>query len=70
MMNFSMTCSCGDIMKVEAANREEAVTKMKAMMTQVAVDAHWVEKHTTDQMPKPTLQEVHMQIDERLQQVN
>ena len=70
MMNFAMTCSCGDEMTVQAANRDEAVMKMKAMMTQEAVDAHWMEKHATDQMPKPTLDQVHMQIDEKLQQVN
>ncbi len=70
MMKFSMTCNCGDVMTVDAENREEAVTKMKAMMTQVAVDAHWAEKHATDQMPKPTMEQVQMMIDEKLQQAN
>ncbi len=65
-----MTCTCGDVMSVDAANREEAVMKMKEMMTQEAVDAHWAEKHATDQMPKPTLEQVHAQIDTNLQMAN
>ncbi len=45
MQKFSMTCSCGDVMSVDAESREEAVTKMKGMMTQEAIDAHCAEKH-------------------------
>ena len=45
MNKFSMTCSCGDVMSVDAENRDEAVMKMKDMMTQEAIDAHCAEKH-------------------------
>lgn len=50
-------------MSVEAENREEAVMKMKGMMTQEAIDAHCAEKHPDMQL---TQAEVQAQIDEKL----
>ena len=44
-MNYSMKCSCGDTMNMEADNREEAVQKFKDMMTQAMIDSHMAEKH-------------------------
>ena len=63
MNTFSMTCSCGDTMSVDADTREEAVMKMKEMMSQTAIDAHCAEKH-----PGMTLtqDQVYAQIDEKL----
>ena len=61
-----MTCTCGDVMGVEAETREEAVTKMKAMMTQDAIDAHVAEKHPGQSM---TMADVHMGIDKDLAEV-
>ena len=58
-----MTCSCGDVMNVEAATREEAVANMKGMMNQAAIDAHCAEKHPG---MKLTEAEVHAQIDQKL----
>lgn len=43
-----MTCSCGDIMTVEADNRDEAVMKLKGMMDEAAIKAHMTEKHPGD----------------------
>ena len=62
-MKFSMTCSCGDIMDVEAENLHDAKTKMKDMMTQETIDAHCAEKHPDMKMSKT---DVDMQIDEKL----
>ncbi|MBI5621024.1 hypothetical protein HY949_04540 [Candidatus Gottesmanbacteria bacterium] len=45
MMKFKMTCTGGDVMEMEAATREEAVAKFKAMMTDGAIEAHFAEKH-------------------------
>ncbi len=45
MTTFHMMCPCGDEMKVDAENREEAVTKMKGMMDETAIAAHMQEKH-------------------------
>ena len=63
MQKFSMTCSCGDTMSVDAENRDEAVMKMKAMMTQEAIDAHCAEKHTDMKM---TMADVHAGIEKDL----
>ena len=64
-MKFQMTCSCGDVMAIDAENREEAIVKMKAMMTQEAVDAHMAEKHPGQMM---TMADAHMGIEKDLQE--
>ena len=66
MKKYSMTCTCGHKMDVDANSLDEAKIKMKEMMSQEATDAHWVEKHKDDTGPKPTLEQVHMQIDQML----
>lgn len=48
MTTFQMACSRGDVMKVDAENRDEAVTKMKSMMDESAIKAHMAEKHPGD----------------------
>lgn len=45
MGSFSMTCTCGDTLKTDATTRDEAVQKIKAMMTPAAVAQHLAEKH-------------------------
>jgi len=64
MQHFSMTCSCGDVMGVDAENREEALVKIKATMNQVAIDAHMAEKHPGQ--PSMTEAECHAQIERDL----
>ena len=66
-MKFEMTCSCGDVMGVEAENREEAVTKMQGTMTQEAIGAHMTEKHPSD--PAMTVEACHAQIANDLKEV-
>jgi len=65
MAEFSMTCSCGHEMKVEAGSRDEAVGKLQAMMTQEAIDQHLAEYHKNDAQ-KPTLDMVHASISQAL----
>lgn len=65
-MTYSMTCTCGDVMTVDGQSREEAVEKMKDMMTQEMLDQHWQEKHAQDEMPKPTIEQAHIMIDHNL----
>ena len=60
-MKYSMKCSCGDVMDVEAGNRKEAVAKFKAMMTQDAINAHMSEKHPGK--PVMTMAECHAMIE-------
>lgn len=45
MSTFSMTCSCGDTMTMDANDRNGAVAKFKAMMTAEAISAHMADKH-------------------------
>lgn len=64
-MQFSMTCSCGQVMSVAAASREEAVEKMKGTMDEAAVAAHMAEKHASE--PALSVDEVRAAIDQNLQ---
>lgn len=66
MKKFSMKCSCGQVMTVDGMTREEAVEKMKGMMDQNMFDQHWMQYHQDDTMPKPTLEQAHMQIEQGL----
>lgn len=66
MKKFSMKCSCGHVMAVDANTREEGVEKMKTMMDQNALDQHWMQYHQNDTMPKPTLDQSRMQIEQSL----
>lgn len=50
-MTYSMTCTCGDVMSVEAENREEAVGKLKGMMSAEAIASHFAEKHSGQPVP-------------------
>lgn len=45
MKKFSFKCSCGHVATVDAATREEAVAKIKAMETPEEVAKHFAEKH-------------------------
>ena len=65
MANFSMTCTCGDIMSVDAADREAAVAQLKAMMDQEGVERHMRERHSPSD-PKPSVEQVHAMIDQML----
>lgn len=63
MASYSMTCTCGETMTLQAANRDEAVGMFKAGMTQVALDDHMRQFHKpTD--AKPTVEQAHAMIDQ------
>lgn len=50
-MTYSMNCTCGTVMSVEAENRDEAVNKLKGMMTAEALAAHFADKHSGQPVP-------------------
>lgn len=54
-------------MGVEAEDRDEAVSKMKAMMTEDAVTAHFAKKHAGE--PMMTVEQAHMGIEKGLKEV-
>jgi hypothetical protein len=51
-------------MKVEATNKEEAISKMKSMMTEAMVAEHMAAKHPGD--PVPATAQVHAMIEQKL----
>ena len=61
MASYSMTCTCGHTMTLEAANREAAVGMFRAGMTQQALDDHMRQYHQPSD-PKPTLEQAHAMI--------
>lgn len=62
MMKYSFTCTCGDVMSVDAENREEAVAKLKEMMSEKATAEHMAEKHAGE--PVPSQEQIHMMIEQ------
>ena len=66
MKTFSMTCSCGDVMSVEASNREEAISKMKTTMNEGAVAKHMAERHPGETVL--LVAQVHAMISQNLQE--
>jgi hypothetical protein len=65
MSEYSMTCSCGDVLRVEADSNEDAVSKIQSMMTEEAMQAHMAQKHAGQ--PVPTLAQVHAMIAQGVQ---
>ena len=51
MPAYQMTCSCGQEIKVDAADRQDAVSKIQAMMNEDAIAAHMKEKHPGEPVP-------------------
>lgn len=49
-MKYSLKCTCGDVVTVDAGSREEAVEKIKAQMGG-QVDSHMAEKHPGEAVP-------------------
>ena len=64
MSTYQMTCSCGDTMKIEGATREEAVSKLKAMMNESTLAAHMKQKHPSESMMP--VSQVHAMIEKNL----
>lgn len=64
MTNYQMDCSCGDTMKIEGATREEAVSKLKAMMNDSTLSAHMKEKHPGE--PMIPVAQVHAMIEQNV----
>jgi len=61
MSKFSMTCTCGDTMAVDAENREGAVAQFKTMMDEKGIAAHMGEKHRGQ--PVISVADCHAQIE-------
>jgi hypothetical protein len=62
MANFSMTCTCGDTVTVDAPNREAAVSQFKGMMDEAGIAHHFAEKHPGQ--PVPPASDVHAMLEQ------
>ena len=60
MQTFQMTCSCGHEIKVQAADRDDAVRRIQATMGKDAIAAHIKDRHPGE--PVPTVEQVHAMI--------
>jgi hypothetical protein len=67
MSKFSMTCTCGHVISVDAASRQDAAQMIKNIMTADAVAAHMKEKHPGQ--PLIPVSQVHAMIDQNVQGV-
>lgn len=63
-MKYTMSCSCGDVMTVDAATREEAVKSVKKLMTEQAIVDHMTQKHPGETVP--TCEQVRTTIEQNL----
>ena len=61
-MKYSFKCTCGHVMTADAANREEAVVKLKAMMTPDAITEHMTQNHPGE--PAITQEQVYAGIEQ------
>ena len=66
MNKYSMTCTCGDTMTVDADSREQAVDKFKGMMTEDAIAQHCADKHPGE--PVPSKEQSDMMIEQTTKQ--
>jgi hypothetical protein len=66
-MNYEMKCDCGKTVAVEAADRDEAIIKVKEIMTADAIKEHMASEHPGQ--PVPTPEQAHDMIEQNLLQV-
>jgi hypothetical protein len=67
-MTFEMKCDCGKTVSVDAASREEAIQKVKEIMTADAIKEHMASEHPGQ--PVPTPEQAHANIEQNLRQVS
>ena len=67
-MTYQLTCDCGEVVKVEAPSRQEAIKKIKGIMNADAVKQHMKTKHPGQ--PMVTVEQAHANIDKNLKQVS
>jgi hypothetical protein len=66
-MMYEMRCDCGKTVTVEAIDRDEAIEKVKEIMTEEAIKEHMAAEHPGQ--PVPTAEQAHANITQNLRQV-
>ena len=64
MAKYSMTCTCGQVMAVDAWNIDEAVAEMKGNMNHGVLALHMQENHPGE--PVPMMDDFHYTIQRSL----
>jgi hypothetical protein len=62
MASYSMTCSCGQTMSVDAPSRDDAVKMLQGGMTEATIADHMGQFHKGE--PVPSVEQVHGMIAE------
>lgn len=62
-MKYSMKCTCGHIMTVDAESREQAVELLKDEMTEERISEHMDEMHPGE--PVPSQEQFNMMIEQK-----
>ena len=60
MAAFHMQCSCGHDIKVEAKSRTDAVSKIKGLLDEKAIEEHLKTRHKGE--PAPSVAQVHLMV--------
>ncbi|TSC85578.1 MAG: hypothetical protein G01um10148_964 [Parcubacteria group bacterium Gr01-1014_8] len=63
MAIFNMKCDCGEIMTVDATNRDGAIAMLKGMMFTTGIQMHMEKKHPGE--PLIPVADYHQMIEER-----
>lgn len=67
-MKYAMTCTCGEVIDVDADNKDDAVAKIKGIMNADMVKKHMAEKHAGE--PVPSQDQVHTMVEQGTKEVN
>ena len=62
MASFTMTCTCGDVITLDAPDRDAAVGQLKGMMDEAGIAHHFAEKHPGQ--PVPPVDQVHAMLEQ------
>lgn len=63
-MSYTMNCSCGDSMTIEAENKEQAVAKLADIMNEDSIARHMELNHPGE--PIPSTEQTHAMIEQNL----
>ncbi len=64
-MKYSMQCTCGHTITADAESKEEAIKKIKGIMTPDEIAKHMAQKHAGQ--PAPSNEQVYAMIEQTTQ---
>lgn len=67
-MKYAMTCTCGEVIGVDADNKDDAVAKIKGTMNADMVKKHMADKHAGE--PVLSQDQVHTMVEQSTKELN